>query len=168
MPHRLILVRHAKAGAAGASDAVRELTVRGERQSDALGGILDEAVRGRVHALVSSAVRAVQTWRLAAARITTEVTTEQLDSLYIADAEDVLAEVRASDESIDTVVVVGHNPTIAEVAAQLVAGGTGSAYDELSAGGYSPCTATLFDLTGSWAQADGLTAHLAQYVPPQA
>lgn len=168
MLHRLILVRHAKTEGEAASDAVRELTGRGERQSSALGEILGEAVSGTVHARVSSAVRAVQTWRLAAAGIEAEMAREQLDSLYAADAAGVMAEVRATDDGVDTLVVVGHNPAIADVVEQLVAGGTGPAYDELREGGYSPSTTTVFELSGMWAEIDSTSAELVQYVPPQA
>lgn len=165
--HRLVLVRHAKTEATAANDAVRALTDRGERQSGALGDVLAGTLVGSVHAYVSSAVRAVQTWRLAAARIQAEVTSEQLDALYTADPEDLLAYIRATADSVDTLVVVGHNPTIADLVTELAAGGVGRAYNELRDGGYSPSTATVFD-TGAWAQVDSTTVGLVRYVPPQA
>lgn len=168
MAHRLVLVRHAKTESAAASDAVRELTERGERQSAALGDVLDGLVRGNVHASVSSAVRAVQTWRLAAARIETDVTSEQFDSLYIADVDDLLTHIRAADDGIDTLVVVGHNPTIADVVERLADGGVGPVYDALRAGGYSPSTTTVFDVGHAWAHLDSTTADLVEYVPPRA
>lgn len=166
--HRLILIRHAKTEPSAATDSERELTDRGERQSFALGEMLEPVVRGTVHARVSSAVRAVQTWRLAAARIAAEVTTEQVDALYTADADDLLADVRATGDAVDTVVIVGHNPTIAEVVDVLATGGIGSAYDDLRDGGYSPSTTAIFDVEGLWAETDSTTAELVQYVPPQA
>lgn len=163
-----MLVRHAKTESAADSDAVRELTERGEAQSRALGDPVDMLVRGNVHASVSSAVRAVQTWRLAAAGVEAEVTSEQLDDLYTADADDLLTHVRATDESIDTLVVVGHNPTIADVVARLAGDGAAPQHAALRVGGYSPGTMTVFELTGTWRQTDSTNADLVEYVPPQA
>lgn len=168
MQHRLVLVRHAKTEGSASSDALRELTDRGEAQSRALGDVLNGLLRGNVHAYVSSAVRAVRTWRLAAAGVEEDVTSEQLDELYTADADDLLSQVRATDDTVDTLVVVGHNPTIADVVADLAADGAGRAYEALRAGGYSPSTSTVFDLTDTWARMDSTIADLVEYVPPQA
>jgi phosphohistidine phosphatase len=116
---RLVLMRHAKAEASAASDHARDLTDRGRRQSRDVGarmadsGVVPELV------LVSSAVRARSTCREVLAGIGTglEIEVQVLDSLYDADADDVLAacatEVPA--ETV-TVLVIGHNPTIAETA----------------------------------------------------
>jgi len=168
MRHRLVLVRHAKAEAAADSDASRELTERGQAQSSAVGTALAGKLRGNVHACVSSAERAVQTWRLASAGIGAEVTSEQMDALYTADADDLLSLVRSTDESIDTLVVVGHNPTVADVVSRLASDGSGAAYDALRTHGYSPSTSTVFDIDGAWSSLDSTSAELREYVGPQA
>lgn len=166
--HRLILLRHAKTEPVAESDAARELTDRGRAQSRALSDVLGRLVRGTVHAYVSSAVRTVQTWRLAAAGIEADVTSEQLDALYTADSDDLLALVRATDDSVATLVVVGHNPTIADVVARLAADGTGAAYEMLRVHGYAPSTVAVFDLRDGWSGVDSTNADFAEYVPPQA
>ena len=166
--HRLILLRHAKTEPVADSDAARELTDRGRAQSQALSEVFDGLVRGTVHAYVSSAVRALQTWQLAATGIESDVTSEVLDSLYTADSDALLALVRATDDRIETLVVVGHNPTIADVVARLAADGTGAAHEMLRARGYAPSTVTVFELSSGWSSVDSTNADLTEYVPPQA
>ncbi|UYM04974.1 SixA phosphatase family protein [Solicola gregarius] len=165
---RLILVRHAKTERTASSDAVRDLTERGRSQSTALGEALDGDVREPAVALVSTAVRAAQTWDLAASVLAAEVTRRLLDSLYTADPDVVLDEVRVLGEDVETAIVVGHNPTIADLVAQLVGNRAGGAYDELRAGGFSPATTAVFDVEPRWSDIDSTTATLVRYVPPLA
>jgi phosphohistidine phosphatase len=121
---RLVLMRHAKTEASASSDHARDLTDRGQRQSRAAGrrmadqGVVPELV------LVSSAVRARSTSRevLAGMGTAVEIPVKVIDSLYDADADDVLA-VCAAEVFADivTALVIGHNPTIAEAAELLQA-----------------------------------------------
>jgi phosphohistidine phosphatase len=122
---RLVVMRHAKAEASAATDHSRELTGRGRRQSRAAGArMADESVVPEL-VLVSSAARATSTCSEVLAGLTTGVEPEVrvLDSLYHADAADVLStcaeEIPA--ETV-TVLVIGHNPTIAETAGLLQSG----------------------------------------------
>ncbi|HLR83726.1 MAG TPA: hypothetical protein VK059_02185, partial [Nocardioidaceae bacterium] len=68
----------------------------------------------------------------------------------------------------DTLVVVGHNPTVADVVSRLTSDGSGAAYDALRAHGYSPSTSTVFDIDGAWSSLDSTNAELREYVGPQA
>ncbi|MGH3358187.1 MAG: SixA phosphatase family protein [Nocardioidaceae bacterium] len=165
----LLLVRHAKTQPTASSDRERELTGRGRRQSDALGVELGGQSFGSVRALVSSAVRAVQTWEgIAPALEDASVTLEVLESLYAADPDDVLDEVRVVPSEIDTVIVVGHNPAIADLAWTLAGEEPGPAFDAMRAGGYSPATTTAFEVAGAWAELDASAVTLTRYVGPLA
>ena len=165
MARLLVLVRHAKTQPATAGDRDRELTDRGHRQAAALGPTLAEVVSGPVLGLVSAAVRARQTWDGLAASVC-EADVEDLESLYVAGPEDILDAVRVVPDATGTVVVVGHNPAIADLAWSLAGEQPGKAFDDLRSGGYSPATATVFDVAGEWAELDGGAVTLTAYVPP--
>jgi len=119
--YRLVLLRHAKTEQAGATDAVRQLTPKGRRQASNLAksfadaGVVPELV------LVSSAIRAQQTWSCATAvkKKLNKCPKQILDALYGASVADVLGVLRVVSPALQTVVVVGHEPTMSACAAYL-------------------------------------------------
>jgi len=126
--YRLVLLRHAKTEAEGPTDATRELAPKGRRQAANLAkSFADAGVKPEL-ALVSSALRAQQTWALAAAgKPKIKCPSQILDSLYGASVADILGVLRVVSPSLQTVVVVGHEPTMAACAAYLSAKGSDEA-----------------------------------------
>ncbi len=127
---RLVLLRHAKAEPvreAGA-DAQRPLALKGRRQASGVGMALTAAGLVPELALVSSAVRTRQTWELARAHLDVgDALVEVRDELYEASVGDVLDLVRAVDPGVGTVLVLGHEPTMAATAAYLAGPGSDDA-----------------------------------------
>jgi phosphohistidine phosphatase len=119
---QLMLMRHAKAEANGASDHARELTDRGRRDARSVGDWLEGQGLRPSYVLVSSAARARSTWTGVRSGLSgvADVDSVVLDALYGADAEEVVAEctVHIPPEAT-TALVIGHNPTI-ETAAGLL------------------------------------------------
>jgi len=123
----LVLLRHAKAEAPGAEpDFDRRLTTRGETDADAAGAWLADE---RIHpdlVLCSPAARTRQTWQgvsIALAQAQSgggapEVRYEQ--QLYDGGRTEVFDLLRASLETVRTILLVGHNPTVSEVSMLLV------------------------------------------------
>ncbi|KAA1429292.1 SixA phosphatase family protein [Nocardioides antri] len=150
-PHRLVVVRHAKAEAYGPTDFERELAPRGRRDAAAAGAWLAGQGVEPDAALVSAALRARQTWEALADGAGWSVAPDLDDSLYNADEDGVLDLVRAVDEAVGTLVVVGHNPTMG-LLAQLLDDGDGppDAVDRLMRGFPTSATA-VFELPGGWA-----------------
>jgi phosphohistidine phosphatase len=112
----LILWRHAEAEDAGPQgDASRELTRRGRKQAERMAAWLRPRLEGDWKILSSPALRAVQT-------VTPlDLAFDLRSSLDTsADARDVLREVQWPHGG--RVVVVGHQPTLGEVAAMLMSG----------------------------------------------
>lgn len=166
---RLILVRHAKTEPTASSDRERELTERGHRQAAALGAELGGTALGDVRVLVSAAVRARQTWQgMAGADGPDDAVVGVLEPLYSGGPGEMLDAVGEVPEEADTVIVVGHNPTVADLVGDLSRGSSGAAYDALQHGGYPPSTATVFDVSGQWAELDADAVTLTGYVGPQA
>lgn len=110
---RLILMRHAKSswGTASLPDHDRPLNGRGRRSAAALGDWL--RARGYLpdHVLCSTALRTRETL----AGLGLDAPVDYLPSLYLAEPEALLAAVRAAHGH--TVLVLAHNPGIAECAA---------------------------------------------------
>ena len=149
---RLVLVRHAKAESHGASDFDRPLTEGGRRDADALGGWLAAYGVSPDHALVSAALRARETWTAIAAGGRWDLDGDEDRGLYAADPDTVLDLVREVHDGARTLVVVGHNPTVASLAHVLDDGeGDPDATTEMVSSGYPTCAATVLAYDGAWA-----------------
>jgi phosphohistidine phosphatase len=159
----LVVMRHAKAEPGGETDHSRELSQRG--WNDALDAGRWLAGRGLVPdgALVSSARRTTSTWLAVAEGGSFASAATSSDSLYSAGPETALDLVRETDDDVDALVVVGHNPTIAYLA-QLLDDGTG---DEEAghqmAVGFPTGALAVFAVTGSWAALDLASAALVAF-----
>jgi phosphohistidine phosphatase len=106
-----VLVRHAKA-ADGPVDADRPLTGRGARHAAAIGTWLEQAGLVPDRVLVSPARRAVQTWEQAGTGPQPIVDTRIYDNTV----EALLATIRDTSDDVQTLAVVGHNPSIGALA----------------------------------------------------
>jgi phosphohistidine phosphatase len=120
-PRRLVLVRHAQAGNAPV-DADRPLTPQGERRAAEIGAWLARTDVVPDLVLVSSARRAVQTWELAGALLTPVPHSVVDERIYENTVDDLLAAIGEAPEEVRTVAVVGHNPSVGVLAAELDGG----------------------------------------------
>lgn len=154
----LVLMRHARAEDAAASDSQRQLSSSGRRDAAAAGRWL--AARGvrPDHALVSSAVRTRQTWEQLSAGAGWSLEPDLDRGLYEAGTEAALDLVRLVPSEVSTLVVVGHNPTAGSLA-QLLDDGEGD--QEATMGlltGYPTAAMTVYAVTTSWADLGEQTA----------
>jgi phosphohistidine phosphatase len=118
---RLVLLRHAKSSWADAdlADHDRPLNRRGRRAATVVGHHLRDAGLVPDLVLCSSAVRARETLGRLGLAATTDVSVE--DPLYGADATELLARLVTVPDSIGSVLVLGHNPGVEDLARLLVA-----------------------------------------------
>jgi phosphohistidine phosphatase len=156
MTRLLVIVRHAKAESYGATDHERELTERGVAEAGAAGEWL--AARGIApdQAIVSDAVRTRQTWDALAGRAGWTLVPWFDTTLYEADSETALDLVRTLDDGVSTVVIVGHNPTMAYLAQVLDVGGS----PQLATTGFPTAAVAVFEYDGPWAEIAEGTARL--------
>jgi phosphohistidine phosphatase len=117
---RLILLRHGKAEADAASgrDFDRALTERGKSDAQIVAKALDQAGVRPDLVLVSPAARAAQTWE-AMAQVFPEAEVQAAPELYEISPDAILALARAGGGKARTVMVVGHNPGLGQLAAWL-------------------------------------------------
>ena len=118
---RLILFRHGKAepDSDSGDDFDRRLAPRGGRESAAMGARLAEMGFAPQLALVSPAARARETWE-AAAPAFPGAETRFDDHLYHADSGTIRAAAEKAGEGCQTLIVVGHNPGLQELAVRLL------------------------------------------------
>ncbi|MGH3426318.1 MAG: SixA phosphatase family protein [Pseudonocardiaceae bacterium] len=111
MPRTLILLRHAKsAWPKDTADVARPLATRGRRDAPAVGLWLRERAPRIDLVVCSTAVRAVQTWDLAASQLDLIPRVRYEQRLYGASAEDLLTATVELPLKTSTAVLVGHNP----------------------------------------------------------
>jgi len=169
VPKRLILLRHAKSAWDNPSiaDFERPLSNRGRKAAPLIGAYL--ARRGMVPGLVlsSSAKRAAETLDLASAGWQTKPTIRKLKSLYLAMPREMLRRVQALGREPDCVMLVGHNPGIADLAAWLCSHGKTEQRASLARKFPTGAVAVIeFDVE-DWADVDAETGRLVDFATPK-
>ena len=145
----LVVVRHAKAQQFAASDIERVLTPRGRADAVALGEWLAASgVRPDV-AYVSAAARTRETWQCLAEGAGWGLEPQIEGQLYGTDEDGVLELVHGTPDEAGTVIVVGHNPTMAMLV-QLLDDGAGAATGAAELGTFPTSTAAVFATEGAW------------------
>ncbi|WP_240640925.1 SixA phosphatase family protein [Nocardioides ferulae] len=163
----IVVMRHAQAEDTAASDFERRLTDRGRRDAQAAGQWL--RAHGTVvdHALVSAAARASETWARLAHGAGWELTPDLDRGLYSAGPESALDLVRAVPDEVSTLLLLGHNPTVA-LLAQLLDDGEGDAEaGNQLAMGYPTGAISVFRLEGPWADLGSGSASLTAFHVPR-
>jgi phosphohistidine phosphatase len=160
-----VLIRHAQA-ADGPADADRALTERGLRQAVAMGSWLEHAGLVPDRVLVSPARRAAQTWEGAGSALALALPPIVEPRIYDNTVEALLAVIREVPDDVRTLTVVGHNPSIGELASVLDDGrGSPAARRDLQAG-FPIGGVAVFVLTTPFAAVDAGEATLSDFTVP--
>jgi phosphohistidine phosphatase len=119
------LLRHAKSSwdDPGLKDHDRPLTPRGDRDARRIGAYLREQGIRIDLVLCSTAERAQRTYRRMASGLGSKPEFRLDRGLYSGTPEDVLDRLRALPDPVTSVMVVGHNPTLHDLAIMLAGGG---------------------------------------------
>ena len=127
---KLFLLRHAESDAdSGESDHERTLNRCGVDAAAWVGGFLEQIDAQPQLVLCSSARRALETWSGVASAWSLEGDRlVELDELYLATAGEMLEILRRQPVSVDSVLVIAHNPGIHELALILAGEGERDAY----------------------------------------
>ncbi len=161
--HTLVIVRHAKAQQGGApSDQTRQLSNAGLVQAQKLGAELAETLAHVNTVFVSQALRAQQTWEAMAAGAgidpsSVRVRTDEV--IYSGDPEAIWEDVRLGSGGY-TSLLIGHEPTISEVANLVLKEGV----DNPVADGMPTGSAVILDWGKNWKEWHAHCADLADYV----
>lgn len=163
MSRRLVVMRHAKAAQDGPTDFERVLTDRGHADAAEAGAWLQGQGIAPDHALVSAAARARETWASLAEGAGWDLEPELDRGLYSAEPSTAVDLISLVDDAVGSLVVIGHNPTMAYLA-QLLGDGEGDPEleNELLAGFPTSATA-VFAYDGAWADLTEGSARLVGY-----
>jgi phosphohistidine phosphatase len=113
----LLLMRHAKSSWKddGLKDRKRPLSKRGQKNAPLMGELIKEKELVPQLILCSTAVRARQTAELVVAACGCTGEVRYLDELYMAEAEEIIAQIKQTPDEFERIMVIGHNPGLESV-----------------------------------------------------
>ena len=170
---RLLLLRHAKTenDAPSGRDQDRRLDDRGRLDATEIGGWIGRHPPFPDSVLVSSAVRATQTWEIAWEAMQDLVPRPQVEfppELYGADPVQLLEAVHAAVATDpNTLMLIGHNPGMHELALMLTGSGDAAGRKEL--GDNMPTSGlAIFEFeVDNWSDVAFRRGRLARFVSPR-
>jgi phosphohistidine phosphatase len=118
---KLVLLRHAKSAWPDVPDHERPLAGRGIRTAPVMGRWLRDAGLVPDQVLCSTARRARETWQFAQAGLAATPPVSFEDRIYDATATGLLALIREVPPATGTLLLIGHNPAIEDLALMLAA-----------------------------------------------
>ena len=156
-------MRHAKAEAVARSDHERRLTVRGSRDAAEAGQWARTAGVLPVHAFVSTAARARDTWDAFADGAGIGLEPAFDPAIYSAGTDSTIEVLRTAPADAGVVMIVGHNPTMAHLVHLLDDGSADPvAFAEISAG-FPTCAVAVLEVAGEWSALEIAGARIADF-----
>jgi phosphohistidine phosphatase len=164
------LLRHAKSswGEPGLDDSERPLNARGRMAAPLMAAWMAENRVLPDYVLCSTAVRTRETLALVLPSFQSRPKVKYLEELYLAGANTVLTMLRAAPDSVQHVLVVGHNPGFEDLALGLSGRGDASARS-LLARKFPTCGLAVlaFDVP-TWSKVALGQGRLLHFVTPRA
>jgi phosphohistidine phosphatase len=166
MGHTLYLLRHAKSSwdDPTLADHDRPLSSRGRRASRVIADYLGRQAFAPGLVLCSSARRTRETLERISTGLDQKIAVRIEDGLYEASAGDLLAALRAVHSHMDSVLLIGHNPAIQQLAVALA--GTGAQLEPLREKFPTAALATLA-FQADWSELAPGAAELVAFVRPR-
>lgn len=169
LPKRLILLRHAKSAWDNQelADFNRPLSNRGRKAAPVVGAYL--AQRGYLPDLIlcSSAQRSVETLDLASASWPSQPVVRKQKGLYLAMPREMLKRLQSAGSEPSCVMLIGHNPGIADLANWLCHEGDATARGAMSQK-FPTCAAAVIDFdVEDWRDVDADTGRLVAFITPR-
>jgi phosphohistidine phosphatase len=168
---QLLLLRHAKSSwdDPALSDHARPLNARGRRAAAAMAQAMRELGLAPDIVLVSSARRTLQTLE-ALTPFDDPALIEPMDALYLAPWRGMLAAIQEVPETARSLLVIGHNPGLHELAMALAgidATGRGSPTAQRLAEGYPTGALVEFSIASPWHLLEPGGGRLIRFIQPR-
>ena len=171
---QLLLLRHAKSSwdDAAASDHARVLNADGQRAAAAIGRALRALNLAPDLVLVSSARRTLQTLDALEPWDETPLI-ECMDALYLASAPQLLATLNRTAETVRSVMLIGHNPGLHDLAVMLAGSSpsthpaAGLAAHARLAAGFPTGGLAEFTIHAHWADLTQGGSRLVRFLSPE-
>ncbi len=118
-------------------------------------------------ALVSAAARTTETWSIASADFTMPLSPSVEQSLYLCRSAHLIERLRGITPDTQSVVVVGHNPCMEEVALWLAGNANASSVSQMHVK-FPTCALATFELTaGGWDELAPKTVSFVRFITPR-
>jgi phosphohistidine phosphatase len=166
---RLLLLRHAKAERSrpGERDHDRILAARGRGDAPRLGAYLVRHAFIPDAVLVSDSVRTRETWELVSTAFE-DVPPVKLDGrIYEAGPHAILDVIKETGPEVGTLLVIGHNPGLQELAIKLVAVGDSDAMRQLKEEFPTSALAVINFMVEDWSRLHQRAGRLEHFVTPR-
>lgn len=163
---RLYIFRHAKSSwkTDGLDDFHRPINARGRKAAPAMGHYMQQHGIQPDLILCSAAVRARETLALILAALDGEPTIEIEEGLYLASAKTLLERLRRLGDGPDSVMLIGHNPGLHDLALSMAAPGE----QQVPAAKYPTAALTELVFDGQdWPDIGPGTGNLVRFVTPR-
>jgi len=175
---KLVLLRHAKSAWPDVPDHERPLARRGQRDAPVMGRWLREAGHLPDQVLCSTASRARETWQLTGTELGASPPASFDGRLYQTSAGQLLDLIHHASPAVKSLLIVGHDPAIPELALMLAAtapsapagggGGAGaSAMLDRMRAKFPTAAVAVLEFTGGWDQLAPGSARLTSFMPPR-
>ena len=166
---RLLLLRHAKSDRSdpGARNHDRTLNAKGRADMPKIAAYMAHHGLVPERVLISTAVRAQETWKLIAKTLHPTPAMASDSRLYNASAQALLQAINDTPRKVQSLLVVGHNPGLHELAVLLIASGDLEARErlreKLPTGGLAVIDFALDD----WSRLHPQSGRLERFVTPK-
>ncbi len=168
---RLYLLRHAKSswGDPHLSDRDRPLAPRGQRAATSIGRHLRSAGMAPEEVVCSTAARARQTLDAVLPFLGPHLTVHFEELIYRADSDELLERLREVSPTVASVMLIGHNPSIQELALILAnEGGRQQPTARALAEKFPTGALAAFTIpSDEWSELGRCPAHLEDFVAPR-
>jgi phosphohistidine phosphatase len=170
---KLVLFRHAKSAWPDVPDHDRPLAKRGIRTAPVMGRWLRDAGLVPDLVLCSTARRARETWQFAQTGLAATPPVRFEEQIYGEDATGLLALIREVPPATGTLLLIGHNPAMEDLALMLAAAPDAAAQDAAGAGDlgrmrakFPTAAIAVLQPTGTWHGLAPGRARLTAFVTP--
>jgi len=166
---RLLLLRHAKSErlTLGGNDLDRRLTPRGRADAPKLGAYMVRHALTPERVIMSTAARTRETWDLAAAAFAAKPPQVHDERLYEADPPTILQVIQECGREAPSLLIVGHNPGLHELANLLIASGDIEARQRLNEKFPTAGLAVIHFALDDWAKLHPHAGRLDHFVSPR-
>ncbi|AUY52996.1 histidine phosphatase family protein [Streptomyces sp. CB01881] len=165
---RIVVVRHAKAEWSDVDDHERPLADQGRKDAPVAGRWLAGAGIEPDLALVSTAVRTRETWKLMVPELPQRPRSVFEDRLYEASLGEIIALLNEVSDEVADVVLVGHNPGAHALADALAGEADGDLLARMNRSGFPTSAVAVLTFTGSWKSVEHGAGRLVAFWAPHA
>jgi phosphohistidine phosphatase len=166
---QLLLMRHAKSSweDPSLSDFERPLAARGREAAPRMGRELARRGWQPELVLVSPAARTRATWELVAAELPGPASADFPDTLYDASTEGILSEARQTPKEVKTLLILGHNPGLENLAGRLAGENSNAKALQRLREKFPTAALARFEFDGKWAGLAAGGARLTHCLRPK-